>query len=127
VAAIDQLRLDLSRIGVTIGFSHHDVPSTLSPDLMLCLFRIVQEAMQNAIKYSQASEVSVCLNGSSDRLAVTISDNGVGFDVEAAWSQGLGLLSMVERAEALGGSLEVHSRPGAGARLTASVPLHAAL
>ncbi|HEY2296044.1 MAG TPA: ATP-binding protein [Thermoanaerobaculia bacterium] len=126
VAAIDQLRLDLSRIGITTSFSHHDVPSTLPPDLMLCLFRIVQEAIQNAIKYSKASEVSVRLSGSSDRLTVTISDNGVGFDVEAAWSQGLGLLSMVERAEALGGSLEIHSSPGAGARLTASVPLHAA-
>ena len=125
VAAIDQLRLDLSRIGITIGFSHHDVPSTLAPDLMLCLFRIVQEAIQNAIKYSKASEVSVHLSGSSDQLTVTISDNGVGFDVEAAWSQGLGLFSMMERAEALGGSFEIHSSPGAGARLTASVPLHA--
>ena len=82
--------------------------------------------MQNTIKYSKASEVSVCLSGSSDRLTVTISDNGVGFDVEAAWSQGLGLVSMVERVEALGGALEIHSSPGAGARLTASVPLHAA-
>jgi len=126
VAAIDQLRLDLSRIGITTGFSHHDVPSALPPDLMLCLFRIVQEAIQNAIKHSKASEVSVQLCGSSDRLRVTISDNGVGFDVEAAWSQGLGLVSMVERVEALGGSLEIHSSPGAGARLTASVPLHAA-
>lgn len=125
VASIDQLRLDLSRIGITTGFSHHDVPSTLPPDLMLCLFRIVQEAIQNAIKHSQASEVSVCLRGSSDRLTATISDNGVGFDVEAAWSQGLGLLSMVERVEALGGSLAVRSSPGAGARLTASVPLGA--
>ncbi|HEX6899398.1 MAG TPA: ATP-binding protein [Thermoanaerobaculia bacterium] len=125
VAAIDQLRRDLSRIGITTGFSHHDVPSTLPPELMLCLFRIVQEAIQNAIKYSQASEVSVFLSGSSDRLTLTVSDNGVGFDVEAAWSRGLGLLSMVERAEALGGSLEIHSSPGAGARLTASVPLHA--
>jgi signal transduction histidine kinase len=122
VAAIDQLRLDLSRIGITIGFSHHDVPSTLPTDLMLCLFRIVQEAIQNAIKHSKASEVSVHLSGSSDRLTVTISDNGVGFDVEAAWSQGLGLLSMVERVGVLGGSLEIHSSPGAGARLTASVP-----
>lgn len=124
VAAIDQLRLDLSRIGITTGFSHHGVPSTLPPDLKLCLFRIVQEATQNAIKHSKASEVSVCLSGSSDRLTVTISDNGVGFDVEAAWRQGLGLLSMVERVEALGGSLEIHSSPGAGARLTASMPLH---
>lgn len=126
VASIDQLRRDLSRIGIAIDFSHHDVPSTLPPDLRLCLFRIVQEAMQNAIKYSKASEVSVCLSGSSDRLTVTIRDNGVGFDVEAAWSRGLGLLSMVERVEALGGSFEIHSSPGAGAQLTASVPLHAA-
>jgi len=126
VATIDQLRLDLSRIGITTSFSHHDVPSTLPPDLMLCLFRIVQEATQNAIKHSQASEVSVGLSGSAGRLTVTVSDNGVGFDVEAAWGRGLGLLSMVERVEALGGSLAIHSSPGAGARLTASVPLHAA-
>jgi signal transduction histidine kinase len=126
VAAIDQLRLDLSRVGIATSFSHHDVPSTLPPDIMLCLFRIVQEAIQNAIKHSRASEVSVCLRGSSDRLTVTISDNGVGFDVEAAWSRGLGLLSMVERVEALGGPFEIDSSPGAGVRLTASVPLHAA-
>jgi signal transduction histidine kinase len=125
VAAIDRLRLDLSRIGIAIDFTHHDVPSTLPPDLMLCLFRIVQEALQNAIKHSKANEVSVCLSGSSDQLTVTISDNGVGFDVEAAWSQGLGLVSIAERVEAIGGSLAIHSSPGAGARLIASVPLRA--
>lgn len=126
VAAIDHLRLDLSRLGITIGFTHQDVPSTLPPDLMLCLFRIVQEALQNTIKHSQATEVSVRLSGSSGQLTVTIHDNGVGFDVEAAWSRGLGLVSMAESVEAIGGKLAIDSSPGAGARLTASVPLHAA-
>ena len=93
---------------------------------MLCLFRVVQEALQNAIKYSNANELSVHLRGGSDGLTVTITDNGVGFDVDAAWSKGVGLVSMVERLEAAGGSLEIMSNPGAGTRLTATVSLHVA-
>ena len=61
VAALDHLCLELSRAGLTIAFTHDDVPSTLPPDVMLCLFRVVQEALQNAIKHSKASDLSVHL------------------------------------------------------------------
>jgi len=58
----------------------------------------------------------------SDGLTVTIVDKGVGFDVEAAWGDGVGLVSMVERLEAFGGTLRIDSRRGEGTRLAASIP-----
>jgi signal transduction histidine kinase len=53
---------------------------------------------------------------------LTITDNGKGFDVDAAWGQGLGLVSMTERLAAIGGSFDISSKPSTGTRLTASVP-----
>ena len=125
VAALDHLRLDLSRAGIPIAFSHDHVPATLSPDLMLCLYRIVQEALQNAIKYSQATAIAVHLSGAGGALTLTVRDNGVGFDVDQAWSKGLGLSSMTERLDAVGGSLDLRSKPGAGTEITVTIPPHA--
>ncbi len=67
VAALQALRLELSQSGIAITFTHDNVPSTLSADVTLCLFRVVQEALQNAIKYSKAREVSVHLAGEPAR------------------------------------------------------------
>jgi signal transduction histidine kinase len=122
VAALDQLCAELSRAGIVIVFTHDAIPSMLPSDVMLCLFRVVQEALQNAIKYSQARDVSVDLRNGRDKLTLTIIDNGVGFDVDTAWGNGVGLVSMIERLDAIGGSLQIDSRPGAGTRVTASVP-----
>jgi signal transduction histidine kinase len=88
---------------------------------MLCLFRVVQESLQNAIKYSSGSEVFVNLSGGHD-LTLTVVDNGMGFDLETAWGKGVGLLSMVERLEAIGGLLDIVSTPGGGTQVSASVP-----
>ena len=122
VEALDGLQSELSKPDVTITFAHENVPPMLAPDLNLCLFRIVQEALQNALKYSKARNVSVDLRGVSDGIALTIVDDGVGFDVDAAWGRGLGLISMHERVEAIGGTFEIRSSPGAGTRLEVSVP-----
>jgi signal transduction histidine kinase len=124
VAALNRLCAETSRAGIPIDYTHENVPSMLPPDLMLCLFRIVQEALQNAIKYSHAKGVSVRLTGDAGGLTLNVIDDGEGFDVEAAWGNGVGLVSMVERIEAIGGSLHVCSRPGAGTRVTATVPAH---
>jgi signal transduction histidine kinase len=121
VAALEHLCVEMSRAGFTITFTHDLVPPTLAPEVMLCLFRVVQEALQNAIKHSKAKDVSVHLGYDGDGLTVTIVDSGVGFDVEAAWGNGVGLVSMVERLEAIGGTLRIDSRRGEGTRLTASV------
>jgi signal transduction histidine kinase len=122
--ALESLCAELSQAGVAIAFTHDSVPPVLAPDVMLCLFRVAQEALQNALKYSHATELAVHLSGTSDGLTLTISDNGVGFDVDAAWGAGVGLGSMFERLQAAGGSLELTSRPGAGTRVVAILPRH---
>lgn len=68
----------MSSSGIAIAFAHHDTPATLPPDLTLCVFRVVQEALQNAIKYSHARHVSVNMTSSASELAVTIADDGKG-------------------------------------------------
>jgi len=122
-AALETLRLEMSHSGIAIAFTHDNVPTTLSADVTLCIFRVVQEALQNAIKYSRASEVTVHLAGSPGRLSLSVVDDGVGFDVDTKWTKGLGLISMRERLEAIGGLLEIRSNPGRGTRVEARVPL----
>jgi len=124
VPALHSLHRELSRPDLAIAFTHGNVPSTVLPDVTLCLFRVVQEALQNAIKYSKAHEISVHLHGGPEGLALAIVDDGVGFDVNTASGKGLGLISMEERLEAIGGTLKIRSKPGAGTRLEATVPLH---
>ena len=123
VAALQGLRRELSSQNIEITFTHENVPASIPEELAICLFRIVQEALQNAIKYSRGRHVSVDLRGSAAGLQLTIVDDGVGFDVDKTWRKGLGLISMRERLEAVGGSIKIHSRPGVGTRLEISVPL----
>ena len=126
VDSLQALRAELSQSGMAIVFTHDNVPSTLPSDLTLCLFRVAQEVLQNAIKYSKATEVAIRLDGRSNGLTLSIVDDGVGFDVDAVWHQGLGLVSMRERMEAVAGTLEIRSTPGAGTRITVTVPLDVA-
>jgi signal transduction histidine kinase len=123
--ALQALERELSESEMTIHVTHENVPM-LSDELTVGLFRIVQEAVMNAVKHSGAHEVSVHLCGESDSLSVTVTDDGVGFDVDAAWGQGLGLISMNERLEAIGGTLDIESVVGAGTRLAVMVPVRAA-
>jgi signal transduction histidine kinase len=80
------------------------------------LLRIAQEAIQNAVKHAQARHVTVVLRGDGDRILLEIEDDGVGFDpaAEGTRSRRLGLTSMEERAERLGGTIEIRSAAGAG-------------
>jgi len=123
VEALEGLKRELSQPGVTITFTHESVPTPLPPELTLSLYRIVQEGLQNALKHGKARNVSVDLTGVSDGIALTIVDDGVGFDVDHAWGSGLGLTSVNERVEAMGGKFELRSSPGAGARLEVRVPV----
>jgi len=123
VPSLASLQRELSRPDFTIRFSHENVPAPLPHEVTLCVYRIVQEALQNAIRHSAAREVSVSLRRIGNRLALTIADDGVGFDVNAAWGKGLGLLSMAERLESVDGSVEIQSLPGAGTRVDVTVPV----
>jgi PAS domain S-box-containing protein len=107
---------------VTIDFRQDDVPAELSKETSLCLFRVLQEALTNAIKHSRARHFSVSLQGSEGSVQLEVVDRGVGFDSEAAMgSYGLGLISMRERLSLIGGQLFIDSRHGAGTRVRASV------
>ena len=123
VAALRDLQQEMSQLGVPITFTHEQVPQPLPLELTLCLFRVTQEALQNAHKYSHARHVTVQLRGDSGGLTLTITDDGVGFDVEEAWGKGLGLISMGERLEAIGGTFTIASKPCEGTKVNVFVPL----
>jgi signal transduction histidine kinase len=123
VPALAGLQRELSRPDCVIDFSSENVPSGLPHDVTLCLFRVAQEALHNALRHSAAGTVSVTLVGEPGRLAMTITDDGVGFDPGDVWRKGLGIVSMRERLESVAGTLDIQSRAGAGTCLLISVPL----
>jgi len=125
VPALNGLQRELSRPDCAIEVSSDNVPSPLPHDITLCLFRVAQEALHNALTHSGASSVSLRLMGEADRLTMTIVDDGVGFDLDDAWRRGLGLVSMGERLEFIDGTFDIQSRPGSGTRLSISVPFPA--
>jgi signal transduction histidine kinase len=109
---------------VEIAFSHAEVPSTLPKEVSLCLFRVMQEALQNAVKYSGVQTFKVDLRGTPDSIELTVADTGRGFEEQDTLSrQGLGLISMRERLQIVHGELKVQSNPGTGTTIYARVPL----
>lgn len=109
---------------VEIVFSSEDIPRAVPPNVALCLFRIVQEGLQNMRKYSGVSQGHVNLRKKGDRLFLSVSDEGRGFDAKAMRnSAGLGIRSMGERARLVGGQFEIHSEPGKGTKIDVCVPL----
>jgi PAS domain S-box-containing protein len=110
---------------VEIDLQSNDVPDDLSREIAVCLFRVLQEALQNAIKHSHSQRFDVSFNRSvRGEICLTVHDSGIGFDsVEAIKGPGLGLISMKERLELVGGELSIESQPGKGTTVHASVPL----
>ena len=99
-----------------------DLTVPVPDDLALCFYRVAQEALHNAAKHSRAQHVVVHLSGKTAVLFMLITDDGQGFDQDEA-SLGLGLASMRERLQMIGGTLWLHSRPGRGTELGAEAPL----
>jgi signal transduction histidine kinase len=127
VAAIRGFCTELSKQHeLNIEFSESNVPTDLPKDVSLCLFRVTQEALHNAVKYSGVSQFAVELSGIEGAVQLAVSDAGAGFDVEEAKkNQGLGLVSMQERIHLVHGSFSVESKPWQGTRIIAVVPLAA--
>jgi two-component system NarL family sensor kinase len=94
----------------------------MPPAIEVGLYRIAQEALQNALRHAAATRVMLRLETASDRFRLLIEDDGQGFVIEDAAEGRFGLLGMRERARLLGGSLQIESAPGAGTRITAEVP-----
>ena len=96
----------------------------LAADLEEEVYRIVQEALNNALKHARASEVLVSARVADDSVVFEVADNGQGFDpADTHEKGGLGLISMQERATKIGGQLTISSVPGEGTKVTISVPL----
>jgi len=109
---------------VEVDFQTHDLPGPLSADISLCLFRVLQEALHNAVKHGGVRHFEVRLWGISDEIHLTVRDSGRGFDREAAkTSRGLGLISMEERLKLVRGTLSIDSRAKRGTTIHARVPL----
>jgi PAS domain S-box-containing protein len=125
VAAVKSFCRELSeQHKVEIDFTHTDIPPTVPEEISLCLFRVMQEALHNAVKHSGVRHIEVELHGAPDGIDLTVRDAGVGFDPEAlANNRGLGLVSMQERVNLVKGTFSIDSRPGHGTTIHVRVPL----
>ena len=119
--ALERLARDFSNSGLTITFTHGEVPDALPTEVTLCLFRIAQESLQNVLKHSGARAATMHLEAVRSELWLTVADQGAGCELRRA-GRGLGLISMEERVDQVGGSLDIRSAPGAGTRVNARVP-----
>jgi PAS domain S-box-containing protein len=112
------------RQGVKVDCHVSNVPQDLPQDISLCLFRVLQEALQNAIKHSGARQFQVELRGRADRIELTVHDSGRGFEPEEALNRpGLGLTSMQERLRLVNGQLSIDAHLDRGTTVHARVPL----
>jgi PAS domain S-box-containing protein len=112
-----------ARHNLEIHFQADKISRPIESDVSLCLFRVLQEALHNAAKYSQVHEAGVRLACERDELQLAISDKGVGFDVaEAMKSEGLGLSSMRERVRLINGEISINSRPHGGTTIYVRAP-----
>jgi signal transduction histidine kinase len=110
---------------VAIDFTHGDIPRAVPEEISLCLFRIMQEALQNAVKHSGVRNFKVELRGAPDEIHLTVRDAGLGFDPEVVMNnRGLGLISMQERVNLVKGTLSIDSQAGQGTTIQACVSLN---
>jgi PAS domain S-box-containing protein len=108
---------------VEVDFSYSDIPSTVPKEAALSLFRVLQEALQNAVKHSGVRHFKVELCGTEGEIQLTVGDLGVGFDPQDAINgRGLGLISMRERLQLVRGEFSVKSQPSGGTTIHARVP-----
>lgn len=113
-----------ARENVQIEIGSEQFPDRLPEDIALCLFRILQEALQNAVRHSRSKRFLVNLVGSSKDISLTVKDWGVGFQFdETSKNRGLGLTSMHERLKIARGRLDIESSEGGGTTIRATVPL----
>jgi signal transduction histidine kinase len=113
-------------VGFAVTFHTEGLTHRLAPQVELVLYRVIQEALTNVARHARARHVEVSFVQASECLVATVRDDGRGFDVDAVLAskeRGLGLFGMQERMALIGGRLQLTSRPGAGARVRAEVPI----
>jgi signal transduction histidine kinase len=108
------------RLSVTTDFDIHE--SMIPEAYKTAIYRIVQEALNNAVKYADAKNLSVSLECIDEYLVLTIQDDGIGFE-KGRQKSGMGMISMRERAESIGGLFELRSAKGKGVKVRALFPI----
>ena len=113
------------RCGIKVGSQLDLTDTRLSPTDELAVYRIMQEALQNVHKHAHASAVGIAWSRANDGWVLHVTDDGMGFDLvkAARHKKSVGLLSMRERAELIGGSLQIQSTPGKGTAVTLLLPV----
>jgi len=111
---------------IHVDFFHRDIPDRIPSEISLCIFRIIQESLQNVVKHSGAKQAYVGLVGQPGEIRLEISDPGAGFEVDSVKVKaGLGLVSMRERVRFAGGEMWIRSRRSQGTRIDVKMPLRA--
>ena len=129
VAALDHhLEALAGRSGVRIELDAANAGVNIPPAMNVTVFRLVQEAVNNALRHAQARTIRVTLRDDADMLLLVVEDDGIGFDREAVAQRAkrgehLGLLGMTERARSAGGTIVLDSSPGSGSRIEVRIPL----
>jgi len=124
----DAIRSECDRISneekIAVDFHGGQLLEHVPKDLALCLYRVAQETLRNAVKHSRTERIAVTLNADAEFLYLEVRDFGCGFDPDAVRGQpGLGLASMEERVRLADGALAIHSAPGKGTSVSVTVPL----
>ncbi len=118
-AATSGLAIELK---VDLDYEQGRADTRHAPDLESAMYRLVQEALTNVVKHAGASRVAVAVIEDDASVQLTVTDDGAGFQTDAA-SEGFGLIGMRERIALLGGELDFDSQPGAGTTVAARIPV----
>ncbi|HWR92387.1 MAG TPA: PAS domain-containing protein, partial [Desulfobacterales bacterium] len=111
------------KTGIDLSFTPHDFPDSVPQQLALCLYRVIQEGLQNIAKHSRAKAASITLQGLSEGIRLSIEDKGIGFDPqEVRKKAGIGLSSMRERVRLLNGAISFKLEPGQGTAIEVFIP-----
>jgi signal transduction histidine kinase len=116
-----QAREVTRRSGLKVKMVADEIVEDLPDTHRTCVYRVVQEALNNCARHSQANQVRVVVHRDQDGLSVTVQDDGIGF--EPSQEKGMGLLGMEERVARLGGHFSIESKPGNGTVLSIHFPL----
>ena len=123
---VDNLRVESARLNyagnivVTVEAASKELPFRREDQVVL--FRIIQEALHNGIKHSEATHIGITLGSDGHRILIQVRDNGKGFDKETTKSQGVGLINMKRRTRLLKGTIDWDSIPGDGTTVRISIP-----
>jgi two-component system sensor histidine kinase UhpB len=115
-----------NRTGIEVRVIGSDESERLAPDIEITLFRVAQEALTNVAKHAHASHTDIALNHGANHCSMTVTDDGIGIESNAEHRAGqrasLGIVTMRERVQAIGGRFHVHTMPAGGTQIAIDIP-----